>query len=360
MGCHQANQGLISGTKYWLWGLILVLGTAGLLLWLVADGKHFFSDEEAYFWPVLMSFLENYCPAVAQKIEQTERSYLLRRLAQIPYRFVLVLLFLAFFICKWRSFPKEPLVFYTPNVLPTWALRVFYALLLFLVRDWAFLLSEQRFYKAFYAPTPLYALFFEEYPSIFFFYGFWLMAILGIFLILLGYGGFRTGLFVAAFLSFLQGFFWCFGKTDHLYASMHLLCWLMPLFFFKDIFQSPSNIKKLHFLIGMVVCVPYTLAAAEKLLQSGLSWQYSGAAWQGWVVLLFQLSALVAWQNTCYQRYFWLAAFLFHASVYMFVQVGHVLHPWWLMALVWALLGRAPISEPSEERKLPHGAGTAH
>ncbi|TAF35378.1 MAG: hypothetical protein EAZ57_05075 [Cytophagales bacterium] len=316
--------------RTWI-GLLLCLVFLECILWvLVSDISQFFEQKNG----VVMPWVENYWPSFYKKLLDYPSEKILSRLWQMPWRLAFVYGVSVLIFFRFRYLSQHQTILQDTH-LPTWAIRAFYATLLFLVRDWGNLLQQQEGYSAFYQPTFFYA-FFTKYPPWWFFEVLWWLVVAGVFLMLLGIGKFKTGFLLALLLFFMQGFFWCFGKTDHLYAPLLLMAFVMPLHFLQGV-----SLTQISLLISVAACWPYGLAGLEKCFHSGLMWQLRGFSGLtknfGVVLVMFQLSGFIASFWRFYARFFWLLALCFHSLAFLYLAVGHFIHPWWLMAAVWAL-----------------------
>jgi hypothetical protein len=208
----------------------------------------------------------------------------------------------------------------------------------------------------FYKPISVYQLFNIPLPSVEFLHTvFFIMMLSGV-LVILHIRPFFASVVNALSFLFLQGYFYCFEKIDHRFATLTIAVMLMP--FLVHILLKSRQYRTFNAwplqLIRFGIAMTYLLAGLEKLFTSGFSWA-SAETFRTYVFLhqaplglqlaesdflahllpflgiLFQIGFICILFFPTYRLWFILSGIAFHIGTVLLLNVGDFMNPWIFM-----------------------------
>ncbi len=236
--------------------------------------------------------------------------------------------------------------------------QLFYVGVFLFTKDWYFYVTEYTCLVSLYKPYSFYALFSLPFPSPMMLNILWAGYVVALVAVCLWYRPVWATAVAGGLFFVIQGYLYAFEKISHAYATMGYALLVLPFVVAHcqhalckgEATQSGWGVR----LIQVSVAIAYVQSGLEKLLASGLAWDFSvwqnvfeaqiswetlaqwpiGSAWT-WLIVLFQCSfPLAVWCRGCQVPYL-LAGALFHASVFAFTGIGAWFHPWVFLYLWW-------------------------
>lgn len=338
--------------NYYLWGGIVLAGLIFLVLFYVGQARNWVVDlyaNKATNW--LTNFMEWIYPRFFTEKNRFPLSFFLQKADQVVGRFVVAVLGCLIFLWFYRQHQSEKDVASSDVSAKTWRLLGAYFCVLAMIFTWDWYIELSNLYEArfFYQPVFLLKILYVPFPtpqsSLILCVLMWLSA-LGVAL-----GGkwqvYSATVFAVLFVV-LQGFQLSFHKIDHTFALFTYWACLMP-------FGCVAGTDRKFVLkaIQFAIALPYTIAGIEKIAVGGTAWfePYTFQAYlrlhgQSWGLWLAQFSGLCMFLGIAmlfFEVFFLSVVFfkwarliflplgiIFHIGTYTLLNVGALIHPWWL------------------------------
>jgi uncharacterized membrane protein (DUF485 family) len=279
--------------------------------------------------------------------------FFLNKTDQIITRFVLLV---GLLVVWWWSRKNTIFNRNLPTILPqhTHYLVYYFSLLaLFFTWDWYFELAKLYEVKAFYQPVFLLKILQLPFPTPL--VSLILCIILWVSAVYIAVGkqakNIAAVLFFALFV-LLQGYQMSFHKVDHHFALFTYWAFLMP-YYLWEIEKKPQQSPQSFFYIQLCIALPYTIAGIEKFLIAGFAWfqadtlkaylHLHAQPWGLWVaqsdvicillsvvMMLLELGFVLVVFFTKAKWIFLPLGVLFHIGTFTLLNIGAIVHPWWL------------------------------
>jgi hypothetical protein len=313
-------------------------------------------QNQAPFW--LELWIDTFYPRFWTEKNRFSLDFFIQKVDSLWIRFLLanILLSVLFFftflyqktqlqIKKYFSQPKNQKFI---HFLKIWLALV----MLFVAHDWIISFYYLSKWSIFYQPVFLLKILGKEilpFYVLFFLWFVWLIST--IFLIFSQKYEFILSIIAGTLFIFLQGFLYSFHKIDHPFVLLNFMLFLLP-------FQLKSKENWALKMMQITMASAYFLAGIEKILVGGNSWffpenirihiqnhEVTLGMWLaqfdifciliGLFAIAFELIFPIILFTQKFKKHILFIGILFHLGNYFLLGVGHYLHPWILLYIIW-------------------------
>ncbi|WP_157558732.1 hypothetical protein [Microscilla marina] len=350
---------------YIYWGIALLLSTLLLAYWL--EWRHWVTlayQQQAPEW--FQTLVQRIYPRFGVEKQRFPLEFFLDKADQVVGRFALISLGSLSFIYlyqykvglrqKIQHYWNRPTTVYNVQR----QLQVFTGILFLFTWDWYIYLNKLGNATVFYTPIFPYRLLHLPFPS-----PFWLLVLYSVFLfanfaLLCKFRVVWASIVSVTLFVLLQGYMYCFHKTDHTYATLTQVALLVPILawhYQKGQLKSQKQVAAWPWrLMQFSIAFTYFQAGLEKLLIGGIGWASPHSfrsylylhpttlgAWIAtsdfWctvlplTAMLFQLGFITIILYPRLKLTFLLTGTLFHLGTFLLFGIGWYYSPWMLVYL---------------------------